>query len=321
MAESGDVLDGAVEAARLVDNLQGVAWNLFNRTFAAIAAGDVQVALATAEQSVEIAQELDEGMSPATPPGRWPARCSRPARRAGGRPARGRGRRRGAAADPRRLAGGRARAADALPARRRPARGGRARRRGGGGVRRGDRAADGHVDVRARSGGASRSTRATRRAPPSAALEAASGAGRGRSGLLRGDGARARRARARAGRRTGPRRGRARPRGRGVRLLRLGQAPGSGGAGAPEARPQDPPAHAPGKADATGVGSLTARELEIAQLVVDRKTNPEIAAALFLSPKTVETHLRNVFHKLDVSSRVEVARAVEDSELAAHPLE
>ena len=75
----------------------------------------------------------------------------------------------------------------------------------------------------------------------------------------------------------------------------------------------------PGKTDATGVASLTARELEIAQLVVDRKTNPEIAAALFLSPKTVETHLRNVFHKLDVSSRVEVARAVEESESAAHP--
>ena len=67
----------------------------------------------------------------------------------------------------------------------------------------------------------------------------------------------------------------------------------------------------PGEADATGVGSLTARELEIARLVVDRKTNPEIATALFLSPKTVESHLRNVFHKLNVSSRVEVARAVE----------
>ena len=72
----------------------------------------------------------------------------------------------------------------------------------------------------------------------------------------------------------------------------------------------------PGKADEIGVASLTARELEIARLVVDRKTNPEIAAALFLSPKTVEAHLRNVFHKLDVSSRVEVARAVEQSELA-----
>lgn len=60
-----------------------------------------------------------------------------------------------------------------------------------------------------------------------------------------------------------------------------------------------------------GVASLTAREREIADLVRDRKTNPEIAAELFLSKKTVETHLRNIFRKLDASSRVEVARAME----------
>jgi ATP/maltotriose-dependent transcriptional regulator MalT len=67
----------------------------------------------------------------------------------------------------------------------------------------------------------------------------------------------------------------------------------------------------PGKADATGVDSLTERELQIARLVVDRKTNAQIAAELFLSPKTVESHIRNLFHKLDVSSRVDVARVVE----------
>ena len=61
----------------------------------------------------------------------------------------------------------------------------------------------------------------------------------------------------------------------------------------------------------SGVAALTKRELEIAQLVTDRLTNREIAAALFLSDKTVESHLRNIFHKLGVSSRVEVARAVE----------
>ena len=67
----------------------------------------------------------------------------------------------------------------------------------------------------------------------------------------------------------------------------------------------------PAAAGETGVASLTKRELEIAELATDRKTNREIAAALFLSDKTVESHLRNIFHKLGVSSRVEVARAVE----------
>jgi ATP/maltotriose-dependent transcriptional regulator MalT len=70
----------------------------------------------------------------------------------------------------------------------------------------------------------------------------------------------------------------------------------------------------PGDPHGSGVQSLTSRELQIARLVVDRRTNPEIAEALFLSPKTVETHLRHLFHKLDVSSRVEVARVVERSD-------
>ena len=49
------------------------------------------------------------------------------------------------------------------------------------------------------------------------------------------------------------------------------------------------------------MGALTERELEIAELVTDRKTNKEIAAELFLSDKTIESHLRNVFVKLGVS--------------------
>ena len=67
----------------------------------------------------------------------------------------------------------------------------------------------------------------------------------------------------------------------------------------------------PGRSDADGLDRLSARELEVARLVVDRKTNPEIAADLFLSLKTVETHMRNILRKLEVSSRVEVARALE----------
>jgi DNA-binding CsgD family transcriptional regulator len=69
-----------------------------------------------------------------------------------------------------------------------------------------------------------------------------------------------------------------------------------------------------GKADGTGIELLTERELEVARLVVDRKTNAQIAAELFLSPKTVETHVRHLFQKLEVSSRVEVARVVERQE-------
>jgi DNA-binding CsgD family transcriptional regulator len=68
----------------------------------------------------------------------------------------------------------------------------------------------------------------------------------------------------------------------------------------------------PGQTDGTGLAALTGRELEVADLVLDRRTNREIAAELFLSTKTVETHMRNIFNKLGVSSRVEVARALAD---------
>jgi len=60
-----------------------------------------------------------------------------------------------------------------------------------------------------------------------------------------------------------------------------------------------------------GIESLTEREREVAGLVTDRHTNREIAEALFLSQKTVETHLRNIFTKLGVKSRVETARLFE----------
>ena len=72
----------------------------------------------------------------------------------------------------------------------------------------------------------------------------------------------------------------------------------------------------PGQSDAIGVAALTEREEQVARLVVDRRTNPEIAETLFLSPKTVETHMRNIFRKLDVASRVDVARAVEQFDRA-----
>jgi Bacterial regulatory proteins, luxR family len=50
-----------------------------------------------------------------------------------------------------------------------------------------------------------------------------------------------------------------------------------------------------GTRDAVGIRPLTERELEIARLVTDRRTNAEIAARLFLSQKTIQAHLRNSF--------------------------
>jgi DNA-binding CsgD family transcriptional regulator len=66
-----------------------------------------------------------------------------------------------------------------------------------------------------------------------------------------------------------------------------------------------------------GVASLTQRELEIARRIVDRRTNRQIAEELFLSPKTVETHIRSIFGKLDAASRVDVARIVEQADRLA----
>lgn len=54
-------------------------------------------------------------------------------------------------------------------------------------------------------------------------------------------------------------------------------------------------------------GGLTAREAEVLRLVASGSSNPEIAAALFLSEKTVARHLSNIFTKLDVRSRTAAA--------------
>jgi DNA-binding CsgD family transcriptional regulator len=59
---------------------------------------------------------------------------------------------------------------------------------------------------------------------------------------------------------------------------------------------------------------LTAQERQIAHLARDGLSNPEIGARLFLSPRTVEWHLRKVFGKLGIRSRRELAKALPGSE-------
>jgi DNA-binding CsgD family transcriptional regulator len=60
--------------------------------------------------------------------------------------------------------------------------------------------------------------------------------------------------------------------------------------------------------DASTLDELTAQELQIAQRVAEGLSNRDIAAQFFLSPRTIDFHLRNVFRKLGVSSRMELAR-------------
>jgi DNA-binding CsgD family transcriptional regulator len=68
------------------------------------------------------------------------------------------------------------------------------------------------------------------------------------------------------------------------------------------------------KRDPSTRADLTAQELQIARFVAEGLTNKEVAAQLFLSPRTIDFHLRNVYRKLGISSRTALAHLDLDSQ-------
>jgi DNA-binding CsgD family transcriptional regulator len=68
--------------------------------------------------------------------------------------------------------------------------------------------------------------------------------------------------------------------------------------------------------ETNGWAAMTAAELAVARLVAEGLTNREVAERLFVSPHTVSSHLRHVFSKLGITSRVELARVARDYEIA-----
>jgi DNA-binding CsgD family transcriptional regulator len=60
----------------------------------------------------------------------------------------------------------------------------------------------------------------------------------------------------------------------------------------------------------SGVAALTARERQIAELAAQGRSNPEIAQSLFVTRRTVETHLTSIYRKLEIGSRDDLARTL-----------
>jgi DNA-binding CsgD family transcriptional regulator len=70
--------------------------------------------------------------------------------------------------------------------------------------------------------------------------------------------------------------------------------------------------HARRRTVETGI-ELTPQEARISQLVAQGASNAEVATQLFVSPSTVEYHLRNMFRKLGVKSRTQLAHRILES--------
>ncbi len=73
--------------------------------------------------------------------------------------------------------------------------------------------------------------------------------------------------------------------------------------------------HSRPPAGSGGWDSLTDAELKVAAFVEEGLTNPEIAARLMVSPRTVATHVSHILRKLDVATRTDIAR---ESALRVH---
>ena len=314
LAEAGELLDGGVEAARLLGNTHALVWTLLGRSAAALHAGDVELALATAQEAFDLSTDLDEGFHSAE-----------------------------AAVDLARAlleSGEPQRAADLLVG----FAGGEELVLIAGGPRahylesltRCWLAVDRPADARRAADAAEAWASALQlpmalawanRAAGAVDLDAGNAAGAAGRALAAAVGAdeagapiEAALSRTLAGRAFA----RADQRDRAVaELERAAHLFDSCGAlryrdeAERELRRLGRRIHRrtrPGKTNGTAIESLTERELQVARLVVDRKTNPQIAAELFLSQKTVETHLRNIFRKVDVTSRVALAQAVEQAD-------
>ncbi len=313
VADSAALLDGAVEAARLSGNAQSLGWNLLSRSFTALAAGDVPIALGAAHESLEVTRDLDDGLVSTYASVALASALYEDDEA-------------GRAIEVLLAAAG----GEALPA---IAAGWRANyfelltrcwlAVGDAGAA---RAAAERAEATAAELGLPLARAMAHRAAAAVALadEPAIAAERAlaSAGAADGVGARVEAARARtlAGRALA--RGGDTPRAtaeleRAVHQLDLCGAVRYRHEAERELRRLGRSVHRrtrPGRRDGTGLETLTEREAEVAHLVVDRRTNPEIATELFLSVKTVETHLRTIFRKLDVPSRYELARVIEHAE-------
>jgi DNA-binding CsgD family transcriptional regulator/tetratricopeptide (TPR) repeat protein len=308
LEEAAEVFDGAIDAARLTDNPQSLAWTLFNRSWTALLAGDLELALRTGEEALDLVRGLDDSMISPFVTGFLGAALLE--------------------------AGEPARCLDLLI----PAAGGPGLPLVPGGwnvafqevvtlawlalwrQREAERSAA-RAETTAAALGLKLAASMAYRARAAVTLAAGNPLAAAETALASAQAAdavdapiEAARARTVAGRALAAAGDRA---GAVAELERAAAALDACGA----VRYRDQAERAlrrlggryqrGQRADGDAAACLTRREAEIAKLVQAHKTNREIAAELFLSQKTVETHLRHIFGKLGVSSRVSLARVLD----------